>query len=64
VRQLGADVGEDQIAPAIQGHQAVASGQVAAQLPFVGMDFVFHAGDVQAHGNVSFKWDRKLNLVR
>ena len=39
--QLGADVGKDQIAPAVQRHQPVASGQVAAQLPFFGSHDVF-----------------------
>ena len=44
-RQLGADVGEHQIAPAVQGHQPVAGGQVDAQGPFVGVHgvgFVVH----------------------
>ena len=35
VRQFCADVCENQITPAIQGHQTITSGQVHAQLPFV-----------------------------
>ena len=46
--QLGADVGEDQVAPSVQGHQAVAGGKVAPQLPFFGADDFLEGGDV--HG--------------
>ncbi|MNF17950.1 hypothetical protein D3C80_2217560 [compost metagenome] len=35
-----ADVGEHQVSPAVQGHQAVAGSQIDAQLPFLGA----HAG--------------------
>ena len=41
LRQLGADVGEHQIAPAIQRHQPVTRGQVQPQLPFIGVNAVF-----------------------
>ena len=34
----GADVGEDQVAPAVGGYQAVAGGQVDAQCPLFGAD--------------------------
>ena len=40
-RQLGADVGEHQIAPAVKRHQAVTRGQVQPQLPFVGVNAFF-----------------------
>ena len=43
-----ADVGEDQIAPAVQSDQAVARSQVDAELPFGGADFVFEGWDVHA----------------
>ena len=46
--QLGGDVGEDEVAPSVQGHQAVAGGKVAPQLPFFGADDFLEGGDV--HG--------------
>ena len=47
-RQPGRDVGEHQIAPAIQRHQPVASRQITAQLPFFGADLGFHGRDGQS----------------
>jgi hypothetical protein len=38
---FGGDVGENQIVPAVLGHQAVTGGEVDAGLPFGGADQVF-----------------------
>jgi len=38
----GADMSEDQIAPAIQGDQPVAGGEVLAELPFLLADLGLH----------------------
>ena len=50
-RQACADVGEDQIAPAVEGHQPVAGRKIGAQLPLFGADQMLHAGDVQGRGS-------------
>jgi hypothetical protein len=47
---LGADVGEHQVAPAVQRHQPVAGGEVDAQLPLFGLTSVFQGRDV--HGGL------------
>ncbi|MNP70319.1 hypothetical protein D3C76_1665380 [compost metagenome] len=40
-RHFGRNVGENQIIPAMQGHQAVTGSEVNAGLPFGGTDLVF-----------------------
>ena len=60
--QFGADVGEDQVAPAVQRNEPVARGQVAAQLPFFGADAFLQRRDVE-HGVVSpffVEWETPL----
>ena len=44
----GADVGEHQIAPAVERHQPVGGGEVAAQLPFGIADLALQRWDVQS----------------
>ena len=48
--QLGADVGEHQIAPAVKRHQPVTRGQVQPQLPFIGVNAVFQRRNLKRHG--------------
>ena len=37
----GADVGEDQVAPAVAGDEPVAGGELATRGPFLGRNLVF-----------------------
>ena len=49
-RQPRADVGKDQITPAIQRHQPVAGRKIHTQLPLFGADQMLHAGNIQSRG--------------
>ena len=54
--QAGADVGEDEVAPAVGGDQTVAGGQVHAQLPFLLANLVFNRGDMHTKTPVGMRF--------
>ena len=51
-----ADVGVNQVGPAVSGDQPVAGGQVDPQSPFFGADFVFERTDVHAGDSLDAQW--------
>ena len=55
-RHTRADVGVNQVGPAIGGDQAVAGRQIDPQLPLCGADFIFERTDVHAGGSLDTRW--------